>query len=495
MTPIKPEECGTTLQLQDGVNTISQSGTYLVQGSCSGQLLINAPDAEVRLLLDNISITSPDGPAMLVQSAGKVVLTLADGTKNTMADSLVYSLPDGENEPNGTLFSKADLFLNGTGTLQITAQYQDGIVSKDSLTIADANIVIESAGGAIRGKDSVLLYGATVSAVAEDDGIKSNNDKDEDCGWIYIWNSDVTINAQEDGLQAETDLYLDGGIYNITSGGGCLPEYRQALATPVRKADQASKASTEAVTEDETNTESCKGLKAKNIQVLSGAFNISSRDDAIHANGSITISDGYFELSSNDDGIHADDTFTMNGGEIVITESYEGIEASHLLFADGKTDVNAIDDGWNAASKAVSEAESRRRKKSHNFDITISGGEHTILAGADAIDSNGSILITGGVTYAASSNELKEVAIDYPEVCECRMTGGIIIASGGYGKNTQTFHQMENQACVTLKWKEQQPSGTEITLLVDDQQVLNFTPAAAFKSIIVSAPTLQVGKR
>ena len=81
MTPIKPEECGTTIQLQDGVNTISQSGTYLVQGSCSGQLLINAPDAEVRLLLDNISITSPDGPAMLVQSAGKVVLTLADGTK------------------------------------------------------------------------------------------------------------------------------------------------------------------------------------------------------------------------------------------------------------------------------------------------------------------------------------------------------------------------------------------------------------------------------
>ena len=156
--------------------------------------------------------------------------------------------------------------------------------------------------------------------------------------------------------------------------------------------------------------------------------------------------------------------------------------------------MNAIDDGWNAASEAVSEAESGRRKKSHNFDITISGGEHTILAGADAVDSNGSILITGGVTYAASSNELKEVAIDYPEVCECRMTGGIIIASGGYGKNTQTFHQMENQACVTLKWKEQRPSGTEITLLVDDQQVLNFTPAAAFKSIIVSAPTLQVGK-
>ena len=493
--PIKPEECGTTIQLQDGVNTISKAGTYLVQGSCVGQLIINAPDAEVKLLLSNISITSPDGPAVHIQAADKIVMTLADGTKNMLVDSPVYSLPDGEDEPNAALFSKADLFLNGTGTLQITAQYQDGLVSKDSLTIADANIVIESKGDAIRGKDSVLLCYATISAAAGDDGIKSTNDKDAERGWIYTLGSNVTIIAQKDGLQAETDLYLNGGIYNITSGGGCLPEYRQELTAPVRKADQAAKASTEETALDETNAESCKGMKAKNIQALAGIFNISSRDDAIHANGSITISDGYFELSSNDDGIHADDTFTMNGGEIVIAESYEGIEAMHILFIDGKTDVTAIDDGWNAASKAVSEAESGRRRKSHNFDITVSGGEHHILAGADAIDSNGNILITGGITYAASSNEMKEVAIDYPEICECRMTGGILVASGGYGKNTQTFNQMENQACVTLKWKEQQPSGTDITLLVDEQEVLNFAPAAAFKSIIVSAPTLQVGKK
>ncbi len=494
-TPIKPEECGTTIQLQDGANTISKAGTYLVQGSCVGQLVINAPDAEVKLLLSNISITSPDGPAVHIQAADKIVMTLADGTKNMLVDSPVYTLPDGEDEPNGALFSKADLFLNGTGTLQITAQYLDGLVSKDSLTIADANIVIESKGDAIRGKDSVLLYYATVSAAAGDDGIKSTKEKDAERGWVYALGSNVTIVAQKDGIQAETELCLNGGNYSITSGGGCLPEYRQELTAPVRKADQAAQISTEETEEEETNAESCKGMKATNIQVLAGIFNISSRDDAIHANGSITISDGYFELSSNDDAIHADDTFTMNGGEIVITDSYEGIEAMHILFIDGKTDVTAIDDGWNAASKAVSEAESGRRKKSHNFDITVSGGEHRILAGGDAIDSNGSILITGGVTYAASSNEMKEVAIDYPEVCECRMTGGILVASGGYGKNTQTFNQMENQACVTLKWKEQQPSGTAITLLVDDRQVLNFTPAASFKSIIVSAPALQVGKK
>lgn len=200
-------------------------------------------------------------------------------------------------------------------------------------------------------------------------------------------------------------------------------------------------------------------------------------------------------MTSNDDGIHADHTFTLHEGHIVIIESYEGIEAAHILLVGGKTEVTAIDDGWNAASKAVSEAESGRRKKSRDFDITVSGGEHHILAGTDAIDSNGSILISGGVTLASSSNEMKEVPIDYPEVCECLITGGTLIATGGYGKNLQSFSQTENQACITLKWKEQQPSGTEITLLISGQQVLSFTPSAAFKTIIVSTPELQVEKQ
>ncbi len=485
------------IELHDGVNTISQAGIFLVQGSCTGQLIIDAPGANVNLLLDAVSITSLDGPAVYIKAADKVVMTLAEGKKSTLADSPLYTLPDGEDEPNGALFSKADLFINGTGTLQMTAQFKDGLVSKGSLTIANANIIIESKGDAIRGKDSVMLYYATVSAAAEADGIKATNQKDAERGWVYMLNSSLTVNAQQDGVQAETDLYLNGGIYSIISGGGCLPEYRKELSAPVRKADRLVRSNDEEEDADgnEDEAKSCKGMKAQNIHVLAGMFNLNSRDDALHANGSITISDGSFELASNDDGVHADDTFTMNGGQIIITESYEGIEAAHILFAGGKTNVTAIDDGWNAASKAAAEIESgKRKRKSYDFDITVSGGEHHILAGGDAIDSNGSILISGGITFASSSNEMKEVPIDYPKICECRIAGGTVVASGGYGKNTQTFNQTENQACVTLKWKDQQPSGTSVTLFVDNLQTLDFVPSAAFKSIIVSTPALQIGQ-
>ena len=157
ITPMTMEGCGMTYHLQDGVNTITRPGTYLVRGSCNGQLVVDVKDADVYLLLDGVRITSPDGPAIYVKAADKVVMTLADGTESTLTDSAVYTLPNGEDEPNGALFSKEDLSINGTGTLRVIAQYDDGVVSKDSLVIADANIIVTSKGDGIRGKDSVTL--------------------------------------------------------------------------------------------------------------------------------------------------------------------------------------------------------------------------------------------------------------------------------------------------------------------------------------------------
>lgn len=490
ITPIAPAQCTMPLPLQDGENAIACSGAYRVTGSCRGQLVVDVPGGDVFLLMDGVSITSPDGPAMYIKAAGKVILTLADGTQNTLTDSPVYTLPDGEDEPDGALFSKADLSINGTGTLQVKAHGDDGIVSKDSLVIAGADIIVDSRGDAIRGKDSVTLYRATIRAVSGKDGIKSTNDKDEGRGWICCLDSSLTIAAKEDGIQAETSLFISGGRCGITSGGGWSPENRQTVSAPVRKRDRAAAAEEEA----EPDMDSGKGMKAGGITISGGTFAISSRDDAMHAKGSITMDGGDFELASNDDGIHADDTFTLNNGTVRITECYEGIEAAHILLRGGKTDITAIDDGWNAASKAASEAESGKRKKNHGFDITVSGGEHSILAGADAIDSNGSILISGGTTIAASSNDMKEAPIDYPEVCECVITGGTIVASGGYGRNTQTFSRAENQTCLLLKWKDEQPAGEAVTLKSEENVILTAAPKAPFKTLIVSTPALQEGQ-
>lgn len=291
-------------------------------------------------------------------------------------------------------------------------------------------------------------------------------------------------------MQAETGLFIHGGTYDIVSGGGCLPEYRQALEEPVRKGDAAP--TEQPAVQD---APSCKGMKAAYILIDAGEITVSSRDDAVHADGNIAVYGGFLELSSNDDGIHADDTFMLTGGGIHLSDSYEGIEAAHILLLGGTTDVTAIDNGWNAASKKISEEESGKRRKSRPFDITVSGGEHYVLSGGDAIDSNGSILISGGATFASSSNAMKEAPIDYPEVCECQITDGVLVASGGYGKNTQNFNLAPNQASVLLKWREEQEAGEPVQLSVDDEELLTLAPKAAYKSMIVSAPSLQVGRK
>lgn len=491
MVALSKEECTETLPLREGTNTITAPGAYLVQGKIQGQLIIDAEDADVYLLLDGVSITSPDGPALHVKAAHEVFITLAEGTVSTLTDSAAYTLPDGEDEPDGALFSKADLALNGEGTLQVVGQYNDGIVSKDSLTIASACVQVESVGDGIRGKDSLTVYRATLNVTAGQDGLKSTNDKDSSKGWVSLMESDITIQSANDGVQAETELTVNGGMMTIVSGGGCQAEYRQELAAPVRKGD-AAQLEDEAEEEDE-DAPSTKGLKATNIDIIDGTFIISSRDDAIHANGSITLEGGSFTLSSNDDAIHADDNFTILDGDVLITECYEGIEASHMTFAGGRTDVTAIDDGWNAANKAAAEAESGRKKKSHDFSLTVSGGEHTILAGGDAIDSNGDMLFSGGITLAASSNTLKEVPIDYPEVCSCKVAGGILAATGAYGKNTQNVNQTEGQASVLIKWKEEQAAGTLISLSMEGKTLFTLSPKANFKCLIFSAPDVQTG--
>lgn len=69
----------------------------------------------------------------------------------------------------------------------------------------------------------------------------------------------------------------------------------------------------------------------------------------------------------------------------------------------------------------------------------------------------------------------------------------MLVASGGYGKNTQNFNLAPNQASVLLKWWQEQEAGEPVRLSVDDEELLTLAPKAAYKSMIVSAPSLQVG--
>ncbi|MDN6486611.1 MAG: carbohydrate-binding domain-containing protein, partial [Ancrocorticia sp.] len=146
----------TEVTLTDDGLDITEAGTYILSGSTTGQVTVNT-DGNVRIILNGATIESSDGAAIQVDNAELTVLELADGTTNTVSDASTRS----DEEIDGAIYSSDDLIITGTGTLDVTANFADGIVGKDYLTIESGTINLNSADDGIRGKDSLVIGDAT----------------------------------------------------------------------------------------------------------------------------------------------------------------------------------------------------------------------------------------------------------------------------------------------------------------------------------------------
>lgn len=197
---------------------ITKDGTYIVSGQLTGgSITIDASDSDkIQLVLDNTDITSANTSAINEINCDKLFITLVGDNK--ISDSENYTFADGEDEPNGAIFAKHDMTINGSGALTVNGVYKHGIVSKDDLKITGGTINVTSADDGIRGRDSVLIKDGTISVTSGGDGIKSNNDSGEEKGRISIDGGVVNIIAEQDGIQAESVLQINGGTLTVNAG-------------------------------------------------------------------------------------------------------------------------------------------------------------------------------------------------------------------------------------------------------------------------------------
>ncbi|MBQ2930850.1 MAG: carbohydrate-binding domain-containing protein [Clostridia bacterium] len=476
---------GTTL-------TIFDEGTYLLRGTFTDMLIVvSAGDKDkVQIVLDSAVIQSDNGPAIYIENADKVFLTLPEGTESLLSDGTEYSVTDGDTTLDAAIFSRADLCINGKGTLAVQGNYKHGIVSKDDLIIANATLNVTAASTALDGKDCVMLSGVTATLNAGSNGVRSDNAEDAARGYVYILDSTLTITAGSDGVQAETLLRSDNAVMTITTGEGSGEPQTNSDWNRRGGWGGFDMSSTAAASEG-----SWKALKSgKALELNGGAYVIDSQDDCIHTNGDLTITDGLFTLQSGDDGIHADNELLISGGNFTISKSYEGIEASKLHISGGRIDITASDDGLNAAGGADGSATAERwgRGMFSNMvgEIVISGGYIHINASGDGIDSNNTILVSGGVTLVSGSANSANAAFDYDG--EATVTGGILVAAGGSGM-AQSFTAAENQGCMLFGINGAR-GGVNLAI-VDAQNniVAAYTPENSYSAVVVTAPGLQVG--
>ncbi len=456
--------------IDSNVITINDGGTYLVSGSLSnGQIIIASEEETVQLVLDNATIHNETNPPIYIEDSKKyAMITLKDSSINTLTDGENYIIT-GEEDVDAVIYSKEDLIINGNGTLNVTANYNDAITSKDSLYIVSGTYNVTSKQDAFYGKDSITIddgvYTVTTSTGADsvemlkevkgtfDGGRKYPNDMPQ-------MERDNTGNGNFDMPQLERPNMTQGERPNMAQGerpdfSQMQPPMKNSLNPPnegrtidnnstinSRPADRTtspSKASvspsSEEITEDDNG--SSKAFKSKGeIVINNGTFILDTYDDSINANTFLEINNGNFTIKSGDDALKADYLLTINNGNITVEHSYEGIESKVIYFNGGDVNITSFDDGINASDpEIVANRPTGREAKDTPIDydndqlIYFNGTNVTVNGDGDSIDANGSILMNAGNVTIYGVNQGGELAVDFDNTG--LIHGGNFLVLGG----------------------------------------------------------------
>ena len=508
--------------------TITAEGTYIFSGTLSeGQIVVDADNAKVQIVFDNVDITCASSAAVYVKSAEKVFVTLAEGSQNTLRNTDEYVAID-DNNIDAVIFAKSDLTLNGTGSLTIISAEGHGIVSKDDLKITGGTYDITAAGHALSGKDSVRIADGTFILTAEKDGIHAENADDEEKGYIYIADGDFTITSDGDGMDASNIVQIEDGTLDITAGGGAANSLKThesdmpggpggGMPQNGEKPDGESmpqmgeKPDGENMPQDTTTDESgtsTKGIKAGGSMYLNGGtYQIDSADDSIHSNANITIADGTYTLATGDDGVHADDALIVNGGTITVTESYEGLEGLTVTINDGTIDITASDDGINTAGgtdqsgfgtfgdhfKGMDSVDDETEETTDNeMWMELNGGYIHILAGGDGVDSNGDLTINGGEIYIDGPSDNGNSAIDYGDRSSAYVNGGTLVAIGSSGM-AEGMSDSSKQKVLMVKLGEQMEAGNVVLTDSEGNVIVSYTALKTYDCVIISTAEVESG--
>lgn len=465
---------GAGVTVEGSTATITAAGTYQIGGTLDdGQLIVDTDDAEpVYLVLAGASISSSTSAPIYVKEAAAVEVVLADGAENVLSDAAtyVYASAD-EDEPNAALFSDDTLVISGSGALTVEANYNDGIASKNGLTVEGGTLNVTAADDGIRGKDYLVVEGGSITVTAGGDGLSSDNADDLSLGYIAIAGGALNITAAGDGMQATTDLVVSAGEISVVAGGGS----GAALSADV----------------------SAKGLKAASLTLEGGRFAIDAAEDALHADGDLTVSGGTFSLAAGDDGIHAEASLTVNGGAIQVTESYEGLEGANIVLNAGSVALVSSDDGVNAAGGDGSAEQGGfggpgGGPGGGSYSLTINGGTLVLDSAGDGLDANGTITMTDGLVVVNGPVERMNGALDVDG--GFTVSGGTLVAVGSSGM-AQAPGASSSQNALLLFFDQAQQAGTLIHI-VDSagSPVLTFAPSKSYQSLAFSSPALTTGE-
>jgi len=382
-----------------GTVTISAAGVYRLSGTLAGQVVVDAPDdALVVLVLDGAAISSDTTAAIGVLGADDVGVYLADGSTNTLSDTASY--PD-EADVNAALFSEADLTISGTGSLTVTGNGNDGVTSEDDLVILSGTVTVNAKDDGVRGKDSLTVEGGTTAVTAGGDGFKADNEAEDTRGYLVLRGGTVTISAGSDGLDAVTDLVITGGELTVANSEEGIEAAQLLIAggtVDVTASDDALNATT-------GSGESMAADEGAALVISGGTVTLDSEGDGLDSNGSALLTGGtvtvYGPTRSGNGALDTNGSLVVSGGTLVafdaggMTQSPDASSTQGWLTAtasgsDGDR-VQLTDGAGNAVAEVTSEKafgtltySSPDLAPGESYTVVTGAGSTTVTAGEAA---------------------------------------------------------------------------------------------------------------
>ncbi len=428
----KAKNADTSLNI---VNNTDSAISIRVTGTNGNfKLVVDGNGQPVKVTLDNLKLTSADRCLNVKNSAVSYVVLEGDNSMETLVNS----------EDKNVLKSAANLVIDGTGSLSVTANAKNGIVSDSVIAIigGDTTVTVaektyysytDDAGETVVEETKGTAVKAYLGFVMLDGSLT-----------LYGNNSDTYYEAKGlkvDGYDAEEgiDESLSAGMGWIVIDGGKLTAVTQG------------KAISAGFDGDDGYPESSANYPVPNVYINGGDIEITTK----HA--------------PRDDSRNADDGV-----------SPEGIEAKNNMYITGGTIViNSTDDCLNASN-----------------GIYISGGLiYAYASQNDAIDagseeSQGAFQISGGIVIAMGAGA-PEGGLDCNSNARFQYTGGIIIAMGGSNNVPQASGTTAYTASASGV-----SAGSTYALVQDGKVILAFKVPAGYRygnSVLLGSGTLAEG--
>ncbi len=202
------------------VFTITKSGTYKLSGTLEeGRIYIDVPESDAEdivLELSGVSIKSTLNSPIFCASGDTLKIKSKKNTENYIIDLRGAKTIDDDTQGNGAIYSKCDVSLTGSGTLNVSGTYNNGVHSTKDLKIKTTTLNAVAINNALKGNDSVTITSGTILAKSTGgDGIKTEDSdvssKGNQRGKVTITGGRVDIYSWADGIDASYDVVIENG--------------------------------------------------------------------------------------------------------------------------------------------------------------------------------------------------------------------------------------------------------------------------------------------